>query len=240
MKMYDVYDLLPIMMISKKEVNNVKVNYEDYLIELLNSSLYFKKLTNSENFKAILEQSHGECDAKTSNYQIDFKLLVPTEFMKYKNKSLPNVDYKHLSKGVIYVTDNENSLNKELQIQASSSFANYIANICFTNKEKLINMKNDETILTCSIKNILVDKNILAFIPCFFNKKINCISIVKRLFTPLFSLRDDINKDTYITFLQSDFFYLLKYSNGTYTLVDKVHVIMVQTFYNLYRLTYFI
>ncbi len=228
------------MMISKKKVNNIKVNYEDYLIELLNSSLYFMKLTNSERFNAIKEQSHSECDAETSNYQIDFKLLVPTEFMKYKNISLPDVDYKHLRDGFISVNDNENSLNKDLKIKADNSFVNYLANVCIANKEKLLTMKDNDTILSSSIKNMLVEKNVLAFIPCDFNKEINCIAIVKKLFNPLFSLRDDINKDTYITFLQGDYFYLLQYSKGNYTLLEKVHKIMIQTFYDLYKLTYFI
>ena len=234
------YDLLPIMMISKKNVNGYKVNYEKYLIELLNASLNFMKLTKSEKFKEITKQSNGECDAETGDYQIDFKLLVPTEFMQYKTMTLPNVDYKNIEHGFICVNDNKNSINEELKIKANNAFVNYIGNLCLKNKEELLNIKDEESILKSSINNRLVDKNILAFIPCNFDDKINGFSFVKKIFSALLSIRDNLNKDTFITFLQGDYFYIIQYNNGKYNLFDKVHKILLPTFNDLYRLTYFV
>ena len=236
----NLYELLPILMISSKKVNENKVNYEEYLIELLNNAHTFLRAINSDRFELIDEQAHGECDAKSNNYQIDFKLLVPTEFMYYKNLALPNVNYKHMNEGLISVNDTKGSLDKSLQTQANNAFANYIANICIANKDKLIKMQSSENILTTSIKNMLVNKNILAFIPCIFNDDLNSVAIIKKLFIPLLNLRDDIKKDTFITYLQGDYFYILKYLNNNVILVDKVHKNMVQTFMDLYRLTYFI
>ena len=233
------YNLLPIMMISKKNVNGHKVNYEKYLIELLNASLNFMKLTKSEKFREITKQSNGECDAETSDYQIDFKLLVPTDFMQYKTMTLPNVDYKNINQGFISVKNNKNSLNEDLKTKANNAFVNYIGNLCLKNKEELLNLKNEESILKSSINNMLVDKNILAFIPCSFDDKINGLSFIKRVFGSLLSVRDDLNKDTFITFLQGNYFYIIQYNNGEYVLFDKVHKIMLPTFNDLYRLTYF-
>jgi len=234
------YELLPIMMISKKKVNDTQVNYEDYLIELLNNSNYFQKLSKNEYFKAITEQSHGECDAETSNYQIDFKLLVPSEFMWYKNMSLPSIDYSLMKNGIILVNDNEKSLDKNLQIKATSSFVNYLAKICCSNKNKLLAMKDEESILKSSINNMLINKNILAFLPCCFDNSEDSVILINKLFFSLFSIRDDINKDTYITYLQGDFFHILQYSNSKFVEVDKVHKIMMQNFNDLYELTHFV
>lgn len=234
------YELLPIMMISKKKVNNIQVNYEDYLIEVLNKSNYFQKLSKNEYFKAIAEQAHGECDAETSNYQIDFKLLIPSEFMWYKNMSLPNIDYSLMKDGVIQVSDNKKSLDKNLQIKANNAFENYLVNVCFSDKKTLIEIKDEESILKSSITNMLKNKNILAFLPCVFEERVNSINIIKKIFSSLFSIRDDFNKDTYLTYIQGDYFHILEYKSGKFSKADKVHKIMIQTFNDLYRLTHFV
>lgn len=235
------YELLPIMLISKKKVANVKVDYENYLVELLNNAFSFKKSLNLyEPFEKINEQSHGECDARSGDYEIDFKLLVPTEFMKIKNSTLPDVNYNHLKDGFIFVNDNEKSLNKTLQEKAQNTFINYISNIALSNKDDLLKIKDDDTILSRSIKNMQVNKNILCFIPCKIDKSIDSVSLVKKIFLPLLSIRDNIEKDTYITYLQNDYFYVLQYKNNNLICIDKVHLMLVNTFYDLYRLTYFI
>ena len=69
-------NLLPTMMISKMEINDQKFIYEDYLLELVNFSGFFKGLTGGEQFTKIVEQDHGQADVRTSNYELDFKLLV--------------------------------------------------------------------------------------------------------------------------------------------------------------------
>lgn len=235
------YKLLPIMLISKKKIANVKVDYENYLIELLNKAFTFKRVLNlPEPFEKINEQAHGECDACSGDYKIDFKLLIPTEFMKIKNSTLPDVDYNNLNDGFISVNNNKMSLDKALQDKAEKSFINYIANIALSNKDNLLKIKDDDTILSSSIKNMLVNKNILCFIPCIFDKNINSMSLVRKLFLPLLSIRQDIEKDTYITYLQNDYFYILQYRENDLLCIDKIHRIMVSTFNDLYKLTYFI
>ena len=87
---------------------------------------------------------------------------------------------------------------------------------------------------------MLVNKNILAFIPCTFDDKTDGMSFIKKIFGSLLSIRDDLNKNTFITFLQGDYFYIIQYDNGEYILFDKVHKIMLPTFNDLYKLTYFV
>lgn len=51
-------------------------NYELYLTELINHSKLFMQKSEGEAFKWEEHQSHGECDAVSKNYSIDYKLLA--------------------------------------------------------------------------------------------------------------------------------------------------------------------
>ncbi len=51
-------------------------NYERYLTELLNHSVFFMKKTNGNPFEWEEHQDHGEPDAVSENYSIDYKLFV--------------------------------------------------------------------------------------------------------------------------------------------------------------------
>ena len=141
-----IYKLLPIMTISKKKIKDNKVNYEDYLVELINNSSSFLHATNSNSFVLIKDQAHGECDAKSNNYEIDFKLLVPTEFMYYGNLSLPNVNYKHMDEGFIFVNDTEYSSDGTMQIEVFEAFEKYITDIYLASKNKLLEMQYSNNI----------------------------------------------------------------------------------------------
>lgn len=50
-------------------------NYEHYLRELLNASVYFSKRGGSP-YSAPKSEDHGQCDAISQNYELDFKLLI--------------------------------------------------------------------------------------------------------------------------------------------------------------------
>lgn len=50
-------------------------NYEHYLRELLNSSIYFSKRGGSP-YSAPESEDHGQCDAISQKYELDFKLLI--------------------------------------------------------------------------------------------------------------------------------------------------------------------
>lgn len=55
-----------------------------------------------EYFILTTEQAHGEDDAYTSDYQLDFKLLVGSNVMRMKNRNMPEIDYSHMSQGFIF------------------------------------------------------------------------------------------------------------------------------------------
>ena len=57
------------------------VDYEDWLIELINNSQAFMKKTQSEPFTRPESEAHGESDALTSGYSLDFKLAASRSIM---------------------------------------------------------------------------------------------------------------------------------------------------------------
>ena len=85
----------------------VGLSYEDYLLEILNWSGYFRsKSEDKSEYIAPKTEDHGEADAYSTDYQIDFKLLIDEEMMRGLNKNKPTVDKKFIDKGIIMVQDN--------------------------------------------------------------------------------------------------------------------------------------
>ena len=81
---------LNISFIKKDFIDGFKTNYEEYLIEFVNSS---KLVTDNGNkkFSIINEQTNRECDIKNGEYMLDFKVLLDsktTENMFYYSDSI--------------------------------------------------------------------------------------------------------------------------------------------------------
>lgn len=69
---------LPPEMIINNFIEQYKpVGYEDYLTEFVNCSALFLNLSNGQIYRHIpsKQQSNGECDCYTDQYDLDFKLL---------------------------------------------------------------------------------------------------------------------------------------------------------------------
>lgn len=57
-------------------------NYEDWARELVNESPAFMGLTGGEEFGAPVSEAHGECDAVTNAYELDFKLILGESYTR--------------------------------------------------------------------------------------------------------------------------------------------------------------
>lgn len=74
--------ILDAPLIIQNYVNNeTECNYERYLTELLNHSEFFMQKSKGSFFKWVECQDHGEPDAVSKNYSIDYKLFVTTSRM---------------------------------------------------------------------------------------------------------------------------------------------------------------
>jgi len=238
--------LLPTKMISKDEINGEKIDYEEYLTDIVNFSEYFMKLSDREKFIRIKKQDNGQADIKTNNYELDFKLLVNQDFINYKLKSLPDVDYSNSAKGFVCVNDKSNKGDVLTQARANGLFAVFFNEISQVTKEQLEDGdKNKNSKLYSTIKMFKKRKNLFFFLPI----EVNCpsddsvVNTVTRL-TNIFSLRDNIHKDTFVTLLRKnsdvyDEFYILKYENGKFHIIDKIPKLLITSFNEIYRLTSF-
>lgn len=236
--------LLPTLMFSKYKINGKKIDYERYILEIINLSEYFMNITGGEKFKMIAEQAHGEADVKTSNYELDFKLLVNPSFINNKLKSLPNVNYDYLKNGVIVM--NEKTKTTMTQAQANAKFVRFYSELFKLTKEQIANYENDnESDFYSTIKMLKKEKNLLIFLPFEIEceNETGVINTVVRL-NNLFSLRDGIKNDTYLIVLRKqgyslDEFYILKYENCEFKIIDKVLRLLITSFNDIYKLTSF-
>ena len=241
--MNSLFTLLPTKMISKHYINGLKIDYEKYLIELLNESNYFMSLTNGEKFRKKISQSNGEPDAITNSYEIELKLLNNSEFTNKKLKSLPNVDYSNIKNGFICLDDKVAVENNMTQAQANSLFIRFLQSLALTKKSEISTFENNkQNPLYSAVKGVKKEKNLLMFPPCVINTNgSNMTRISTTFFSSLFALRDNMNKDTFVALLcQDDYFYILKYEHGTFKIIDKIHKIFVTSFNSIYRMTYFL
>ena len=84
------------------------VTYENFLIDIINGSSFFKsKCSIMEHYVLNAEQSHGEDDAYTSDYQLDFKLLVSDDVMRVRNHNMPEIDYSMMDEGFVFTKTKE-------------------------------------------------------------------------------------------------------------------------------------
>lgn len=74
-------------------------NYENYLLELVNNSLYFREKSNFEEYEPPKSESNGECDCNSLTYKLDFKLLESTTRFQ-ASKELTN-QIQLINKGVV-------------------------------------------------------------------------------------------------------------------------------------------
>lgn len=242
-----MYKLLPTQMYTKGQINSTFINYENYLISLLNSPIgchypsYFMSLTAGEKFVAIKEQSHGECDAKAGEYAIDFKLLMPSKAVEYKVLTKRTIDYSMMKHGFITVNDTPNSLNDNMKKIANDSFQTFIEELSYSSTEQLQQSgQNKKSLVYDVVKNMKTKKNVLFFFPCNFDINDPSFFIIKKIFSSLFYLRNGLDYDTYLTYLNgipNGEFIIIKYCAGQFITVDKIPVFLIQEFTDLYRLT---
>ena len=210
---------LNISFIKKDFIDGFKTNYEEYLIEFVNSS---KLVTDNGNkkFRIINEQANGECDIKNGEYMLDFKVLLDS-------KTAENMSYYSDS-----VTVNKTT---GIRIYGSGKKTGEWKKYYFINILKGLTKKDFEDIDSSPkselnefkklvkdyIKNIKKDKNIMYFIPYniyFENEDMD----IEKLELIVQQLRDGLKgfmeyrtartkKDTYFAFISNNNIIFLKY-----------------------------
>ena len=78
--------LLPAALICKGFITGMAdCDYEIYLREVVNASIYFKSKSDGQVYTAPLDESHGEWDCISENYSLDFKLIASETALRARN-----------------------------------------------------------------------------------------------------------------------------------------------------------
>jgi len=198
------------------------VTYEDFLIDLLNVSIFFgQKRSYMEIFKLQKAQSAGEPDAYTSTYAIDFKLLVDESVMFARYKNLPEYDYSRMTEGFVFSKTKE----KVCDVPDDRVFE-YIADIDI-DRVKERNYKNgtEESI----IKNIEKNKNLFLYYPYeYYNYPISKNEfgiMLEKVFRKLLNYRTSLGleKDTFICIKVNENFMLYEWNDSELVLREEIH-----------------
>lgn len=206
------------------------LSYENYLLDVLNWSGYFRnKSQDKSEYVAPKSQDNGEADAYSSDYQIDFKLLIDEEMMRGMNKNRPTVDKKYISQGIIVVNDNpsptpisrKNVLSDIMQITAeqiaTDSFASNTAKHYMRNLEK--------------------DKNLFLYYPYeYAGDKSYPVKAFAYLFTQIFSTslchraQKYPDKDTFLCVKINEYFLIFEWIDQAFVFVDSVNELLCSTY----------
>ena len=141
-----------------------KCNYERYITELLNCSVFFMKKTSEEKLYWNEKQDHGECDAATlaDSYSIDYKLLATNTSIQAKRETSGSIT--KIGSGCIAFGIG--------RLPAGEKFT-YIRTVATLRKYSLedlerisVNSKDSiEKNVSVILKNIRTKKNLLLFYP---------------------------------------------------------------------------
>ena len=199
------------------------MTYEDYLIEVLNGSLSFftKKRTPFEQFHLVKKQDHGEPDARSSLYSVDFKLLVDQELMNTLYKNKPEVDYSHLQNGLILVHE------KKDKIPAPKN--NILFNLMALKENDI-----DSEEISKTVKNLLANlkkaKNLFIYYPYEFSSQTDLPgNAFKSIFDKLmrvimdYRTREQPTFDTFFCVKANAFFLIYEWTSNGFAFRDQVH-----------------
>lgn len=237
--------VLPIPLIKKNFVGNEgDCNYELYLRELLNSSQYFMEKSDGEKFVEPPNEAYGQCDAITSKYEVDFKLVESTSYLEAASQYSRGV--QQLVKGVVAHTAPirkgktiVSKLRWTLREVASYEYIDRIVHGHFRHinmdKRSLENIgEQSNKDLQNFFNNVLMKKNLLLFLPEeFYFDENKCglqeaCHMIGEILTKDFSLScqyrnekvDD--KDTYLCCLYDGMFVLYQFKEEEFVFVEHI------------------
>lgn len=234
--------LLPAMVIKNFVDGEEDCNYEKYLLELLNHSNYFEKKGKGE-YCHPPEESHGECDAISPNYELDFKLLEASSSLQAQSILSPSVckiadgvtSYGRCKKPKGYIESTRiHAVCRYMKLEEFNEIYN----------KKKENMDTIEKDILKVLNSLKKEKNILLFYPFEFSvddeieiQELDDIitSALNNDFYSLFLYRESNVKsfDTYFVTIVFEDFFIYEVQNQKLILIEKVNSSQLSTFIKL-------
>jgi len=201
------------------------MTYEDYLVDVINGSMFFRsKCHHLEQYHLTNGQSNGENDVVSSQYCMDFKLLVDQATMKAMNKNKPEVDYSKMGQGLIVV--------KTKQSPTPVPFNNILLDLMEV-KPKEIQLKTVSDTVKSLLKNLKKDRNIFIYYPYEFSSKSDLPPtsferILNASLSTMMQYRasEQPKRDTYICIKANTWFLMYEWVKNSFMYRDKVREIL--------------
>ncbi|MBR1640911.1 MAG: hypothetical protein IJ683_01070 [Butyrivibrio sp.] len=235
---------LPAPMIVKNYViGENECNYELYLRDFLNESKYFRNKANGETYHASVSEAHGEADAISPSYSIDFKLLISSSKMEAKSM---------LSERITKISDGAHAFGPS-KIRGEKKCTLLCPAIRYREKKDFYDIKRRgpkdfiEKDIWKYLRILCVKKNILLFIPDVFcytiahTEKEAIFGIQNALFRDLkesilYREENTLGFETYVATIYDKNMLFFQICGAGIELVDSVLLSKSRIFMNLYRL----
>ena len=249
--------LLPAPMIIKNYVEgDENCNYEKYLLEIVNASEMFRLLSGGKEYTAPDNEAHGENDANSEEYSLDFKLVESSSYLEaYKQYStgievvVPGVKMicESGKRGSVLVTKLHCALRDIKTFAQIENILNSESKYVPMDTRTIDNI--DEQIpvdIKTFFKVLHKNKNLLLFIPEEFSfdgegyELSEAIEIIKDALSVDYLLSLEYRKtkiaekDTFLMCVYDKQFLLYKYENGGLVIKEVVPQIKSRTYTRLY------
>lgn len=216
-------------------------HYEDWVRELINNSPAFMAKTGGESFRAPTSESHGEADAISDSYEIDFKLILGQS----RQHALRETSFQHVVLGPVTLTlasksaDNRRALRLHIALRGLS--AEQLREISDMPKQT-IQEDIEKRDIWAFLHTLHCPKNLLLIYPCLFFRKDEVvpplneiISMLTKEYCPSLSLRKawQPEKDTFLAFFRHGKMEILESTGSELSLFDEIAVTSSKTFTNV-------
>lgn len=224
-------------------VGEKKCNYEKYLLELINNSIYFREKSNFKEYIHPDSESNGECDCISPTYEMDFKLLASTTRLHASKELSDQIQiifkgaYSHCS------PRKPNTQMKTTQLHVALREYNHKSLYhLLQNKYEYGTLEND---VKTYVSLLNIKKNLFFFFPYEFTfvthynfqyvlENINVALEKDFQESNIFREKYCFGYDTFIAYIYDDNLIISKFNNNKLKLVDCVYLFKSKTYSELY------
>ena len=236
------------MIIKNYITNKENCNYEIYMRELINSSLFFLEKSNHEIYKEPKSEERHQSDCESAYYDLDFKLLLPeTAGIAIREFSFSIVQF---SEGFYGYGSSRITLGDEKYKPIETTlFHSVLRKMKYDEllKYEKVNVRKKSLSrdVNLLLKDMRTPKNLLCLIPYrfFFEGRINhkdglaiIMNAVTEDYDVLFDYRsrkfDDLY-ETYISFIYDNNLCILGLNDGKIIMCDEILLSISKTYTDL-------
>ena len=215
-------------------------NYENYLREYLNVSEWFLRKSGGEKYKKPVSETHGEDDAYTSVYSIDFKRILgesATRTLQMKSERVLRTQSGTIYEfgGMFQRPDNATDIRQALREYGPDD----LARLSSTSREKAASQEEEDIIAYLHLLGR--EKNLLLYDPVVFyldgvyeeDEAVEVITdaLQKDYRDSLdFRRRKAESYETYVCFFFEKDLMILQYTEKGFVLADRIPANLSPTF----------